>query len=257
MRFSLIVAMVIAVIFAGSEAETKGNNLKVIIKKENVDLTKNTITFTLNRVASYAEIQVFNLDGEMIGENTKYYDSPRPNTPLEITWPKPIEDEKNFKLAIKFVDDDDFWITWEIVHFYGLIPHKEVNFETAKWEILDSERPKLDVVIPDIIEMIRKFKKIGGEMDYGLYVAGHTDTVDTKAYNRDLSQKRARAIAQYFLNNGLRKEKISIYIRGFGEEALLIKTDDSVNEKRNRRADYIISNFKPIMAGPGSWIKIN
>jgi outer membrane protein OmpA-like peptidoglycan-associated protein len=66
--------------------------------------------------------------------------------------------------------------------------------------------------------------------------------VGDKGANRTLSQQRARAIGAYFRKKGL---SVPIYFQGFGEDALAVKTEDNVDEARNRRALYILSNFPP------------
>ena len=234
----------------------KKNQLRIIINKDDVDLEERTINFRLNKPAAFAEIKVYDLDGNVLSERMKSYNDARPGTQLSIQWPRIPGDEENFRIELKATDSNDFWVGFEIVHFYGEIPHEEVIFESGKAEILPSEAPKLDAVIPEIIEMVKKFQKFSSQMTYGLYVAGHTDTVGSTADNRELSQRRAQAIARYLMDHGLKKLKISISVRGFGEELLAVKTGDNVSEAKNRRADYIISNFPPAMPGPGSWRKI-
>jgi len=244
------------VFLMGQDTFARKKPLKLFIKKDNIDLASRTIHFKLNRPADSAEIKVFNLDGELLAERLELYDGAAAGTDLSISWPTLLGDADNFKIEMKVTDTNEFWLSWEIIKFYGVVPHEEVVFESGKHEIRPSEAPKLDEALPKILEMVRKFKKFGGNMSYGLYVAGHTDTVGKRADNAELSKRRARSIAKYFIAHGLKNQKISIYIRGFGEEALAVKTKDSVDEERNRRADYIISNFPPQIPGPGGWVKI-
>ncbi len=232
------------------------DQLRIIINKDDVDLDNRTLNFRLNKPAAFAEIKVYDLEGNVLSEKMQTYDSPRAGTRLSIKWPQIAGDSNNFKIELKATDVNDFWVGFEIIHFFGEVPHEEVNFESGKSDILPEEAPKLDAVLPGIVEMVQKFQKFSSHMTYGLYVAGHTDTVGSTADNRVLSEQRAQAIAKYLMDNGLKKLKISIFVRGFGEELQAVKTEDSVDEKRNRRADYIISNFPPSMPGPGSWRKI-
>ncbi len=53
---------------------------------------------------------------------------------------------------------------------------------------------------------------------------------------------RAQAIASYFKRKGI---KIPIFYQGFGEDVLWVKTDDNVDESRNRRALYLLGNQRP------------
>jgi outer membrane protein OmpA-like peptidoglycan-associated protein len=86
------------------------------------------------------------------------------------------------------------------------------------------------------------------------YVAGYTDTVGSTADNQALSERRARAIADYFVKRGL--TGMPIYARGFGEGALAVKTADDVPEAKNRRALYIVSSFMPVLHGPGQFNRV-
>ncbi|MBN2528391.1 MAG: OmpA family protein [Deltaproteobacteria bacterium] len=232
------------------------NQLRIIINQDDVDLENRTLNFRLNKAAAFAEIKVYDLENNVLSEKMQSYHGARAGTKLSIQWPLIPGDPDNFRIELKATDENEFWVGFEIVHFFGEIPHEEVNFESGKADVLPSEAPKLDTVIPKIIEMVQKFQKFSSQMSYSLFVAGHTDTVGATASNRELSLRRAQAIAKYLMDNGLRKQKISIFVRGFGEELLAVKTKDDVDEIRNRRADYIISNFPPVMPGPGGWRKI-
>jgi outer membrane protein OmpA-like peptidoglycan-associated protein len=94
-----------------------------------------------------------------------------------------------------------------------------------------------------VIERSQRFVKMQ------LFVAGHTDTVGPSARNRALSLDRARAIAAYFQRKGL---ALPIAYAGFGEDVLKVKTPDETDERRNRRADYVIAprGAPPPFKGP-------
>ncbi len=68
-----------------------------------------------------------------------------------------------------------------------------------------------------------------------VYVDGHADTVGPKAYNRRLSLRRARAVADYLAARGVAPERMEV--RGFGEERLAVPTPDETPEPRNRRVE--------------------
>jgi outer membrane protein OmpA-like peptidoglycan-associated protein len=68
-------------------------------------------------------------------------------------------------------------------------------------------------------------------------VIGYTDTVASADYNRKLSQKRAKAVADVLVSKGVARAIIEIEY--YGKEKLLVKTPDGVDEPRNRRAEII------------------
>jgi len=236
-------------------AMTAPKGIEVEVDKDDIDLVNRVVHFTLNRAADSASLQVFGEKGELLGEQVEIYNGAKAGTELAISWPELPPGTENFRIDLKFTDVNEYWVGLTICRFSGVVPHEEVVFESGKWEVRSSESPKLDVAIPRIIEMLERSKACS-ENDRALYIAGYTDTVGSVSDNRELSRQRANAIAKYLLANGLGDQKIQVYVRGFGEEVLSVKTDDDVDEERNRRADYIVSNYQPEIAGPGGWVRI-
>jgi len=64
-------------------------------------------------------------------------------------------------------------------------------------------------------------------------VSGYTDTVGTSKYNQRLSEKRAEAVRQELIADGVPSGEI--VTRGFGESDLAVPTAGGVKEPRNRR----------------------
>ena len=252
MRALLSIVLVLLTVFSVQVVDAGRKGLKLAITKKDVDLTNRTLYFRLNRPVDSAEIRVFSTDGKLLAERTQLYNGARAGSRLSISWPELLgANAENFRIELKVTDVDEYWIGWEVVRFYLEIPHEDVVFETAKWDIRPSEAPKLDEALKILIPAIEKHVK---NMDCSLYVAGHTDTVGSLADNRELSQKRARSIAHYFASHGVKG--IPIYVRGFGEELLAVQTGDNVAEERNRRALYILATFPPEMSGPGAWQRV-
>ena len=70
-------------------------------------------------------------------------------------------------------------------------------------------------------------------------VAGNTDTSGGSAYNQALSERRARAVRDGLIANGVPADRIRL--EAFGETNLAKATADGVREPLNRRADVVIS----------------
>lgn len=70
-------------------------------------------------------------------------------------------------------------------------------------------------------------------------VAGNTDTSGSSAYNQALSERRARAVRDGLIANGVPANRISL--EAYGETNLAKPTADGVREPLNRRADVVIS----------------
>jgi OmpA-OmpF porin, OOP family len=67
-----------------------------------------------------------------------------------------------------------------------------------------------------------------------ILVTGHTDTVGSSRYNDRLSMRRANAVKDELVRQGIGAGQISAM--GKGETELLVQTGDNVKEPQNRRA---------------------
>ena len=170
-----------------------------------------------------------------------------------VTW-SPSSDAPVGKIEVFAYDKDGYYKGIAITPWAVSIPHEEVNFGATRLDIDDSEKPKLEASLIKVNEAVLSHKDLG---KITLFIAGHTDTVGTTAYNAQLSRGRAQSIASWFRRRGL---KIGIAFEGFGESALLIKTPDETDEPKNRRVDYILAIDEPVMKTTGlrpAWKRIN
>ena len=67
---------------------------------------------------------------------------------------------------------------------------------------------------------------------------GHTDTSGPEAYNMALSLRRANAVKDALVREGVPAQAISVV--GRGEQGLLVQTGDGVREPQNRRVEIVI-----------------
>jgi OOP family OmpA-OmpF porin len=67
---------------------------------------------------------------------------------------------------------------------------------------------------------------------------GHTDTSGPEAYNMALSLRRANAVKDALVRDGVPAQAISVV--GMGEKGLLVQTGDNVREPQNRRVEIVI-----------------
>ncbi|TNC46778.1 OmpA family protein [Rubellimicrobium rubrum] len=70
-------------------------------------------------------------------------------------------------------------------------------------------------------------------------VVGHTDNVGDAAYNQDLSERRASAVANVLIASGVSASRINIVGRGEDQPAFTNQTVDG--QARNRRVEIIIT----------------
>lgn len=211
--------------------------LHLKLDKKDVDVAGRKITFSLSRPISKVTLTVLMDTGRPAFDGDIGFNGEAAGTRLSVTWPEASGNV--FKIAFRAHDTSEFHTGIEMFPWSINIPHEEVNFDTGKSDIRPSEEPKLDKAAKLISDAVFKYK-VWAEVK--LFVAGHTDTVGSKESNRSLSNDRARSIGNYFKKKGIR---CPIEFYGFGEEALLVGTNDEVDEQRNRRAEYILSVEDP------------
>lgn len=70
-------------------------------------------------------------------------------------------------------------------------------------------------------------------------VEGHTDSVGTDEYNQTLSEKRAGAVKDYFVQQGVPAD--SIETRGFGKTVPIASNETAEGRQQNRRVELVLS----------------
>jgi OOP family OmpA-OmpF porin len=76
-------------------------------------------------------------------------------------------------------------------------------------------------------------------------VVGHTDSVGSDDYNQRLSVRRAMAVKQYLVSQGINGGIIDVI--GMGERQPVATNDTAAGRAMNRRVDILIGAKKPAM----------
>jgi len=105
---------------------------------------------------------------------------------------------------------------------------KNVFFELASAKLLDESKAEL--------QQLAQF--LNNNPDIHIRITGHTDNVVTQAYNLDLSQNRARAVANFLLREGIAMARISYKGMGFSEP--VADNDTEEGRAKNRRTEFLI-----------------
>ncbi len=102
-----------------------------------------------------------------------------------------------------------------------------VNFD------LDSAvvRPDAKEILKSDIKILRENPQIRVE------VQGHTCDLGAAEYNRDLSDRRAKAIKAYLVSQGIAENRLEA--RGYGEDRPRFPNDNEENRKKNRRVELV------------------
>ena len=236
------VALVAAVAAAPAPAVAAGSPLKVQVDKTKVDLKEHRLEVKMSHPAGKVTIQVYAESEAVLADEEKDFTGRPAGTPLIVTW-TPSSDAAVARIEVHAYDAQGNWVGVELAPWFVPIPHEDVNFRTGSSDIDEPEAPKLEAAYNKLQEVLAQ-DAAHGHMHPGitLYIAGHTDTVGTAAHNLKLSQDRARSIASWFRKRGV---KLPISFEGFGETSLEVKTADNVDEPRNRRVDYVLSDGPP------------
>jgi OmpA-OmpF porin, OOP family len=104
----------------------------------------------------------------------------------------------------------------------------EVLFAFDSSMLVDSAARELDQVVSAIQ------RRAGATVT----ILGHTDDLGTAEYNQRLSDQRARAVAAYLEDKGIRAERITA--RGYGESRPVAPGESDAERRKNRRVEILI-----------------
>ena len=92
------------------------------------------------------------------------------------------------------------------------------------------------VVIPFLKEMWEERKQDNKQVK--IEIIGHTDNQGSKAYNLDLSHRRANALMNALIRKGISADRLTA--KGMGSEAPIATNDTEEGRAQNRRVEIII-----------------
>lgn len=104
-----------------------------------------------------------------------------------------------------------------------------VRFDTGKWNIRSDAAP----ILNEVVDVLRSNPGLR------VQVQGHTDNVGSAAFNKSLSQKRAKSVRQYFIDQGIAPSRLEA--EGFGLTRPMYSNDTETGRAKNRRVQ-----LKPI-----------
>jgi len=82
-------------------------------------------------------------------------------------------------------------------------------------------------------------------------IEGHTDAMGEDEYNRQLSQRRAEAIEDFLISQGIDPRRI--VSRGYGEQYPVASNESSAGRQQNRRVEIVIlKEGKPLEVRPAA-----
>jgi len=100
-----------------------------------------------------------------------------------------------------------------------------VNFDTAK----DTLRPEASVILDEAVAILKRYPGLKVE------IAGHTDSAGSDDANQKLSQQRATAVMNYFIDKGVEAGRMSA--KGYGEVLPIADNAAATGRSKNRRVE--------------------
>jgi outer membrane protein OmpA-like peptidoglycan-associated protein len=89
--------------------------------------------------------------------------------------------------------------------------------------------------IPLLKEVVKILKE---NPNINLRIEGYTDDIGPKAYNQKLALRRAMAVKDFLVKEGIKPERIQVV--GFGKERYIAENTTPIGRLTNRRAEFIV-----------------
>ncbi|CAI8420365.1 MAG: Outer membrane porin F [Flavobacterium sp. SCGC AAA160-P02] len=106
---------------------------------------------------------------------------------------------------------------------------KKIKFESGNYNFTQSTYPHLIEIIKLLNEMPKNIK---------FKIIGHTDSIGSYEYNRNLSNRRAYAVRNYFIDSGISRGRMEAI--GFGESEPVDTNLTRKGRSNNRRIEIFI-----------------
>lgn len=110
----------------------------------------------------------------------------------------------------------------------------QVTFESGILFGFDKSEltPQAKQNIRELAETLRKYP------DTNVLIEGHTDDKGSDEYNQSLSERRAQAVAQYAIAQGVSANRINT--KGYGETQPIASNETEADRAKNRRVEVAI-----------------
>jgi len=109
-----------------------------------------------------------------------------------------------------------------------LLVRARIHFDFNKAEIKKEYMPLLN----EVVKILKENPKIS------IRIEGYTDDIGSKAYNEKLALRRAMAVKDYLVRQGIDAQRIEVV--GFGKEKFIAENNTSIGRLTNRRAEFIV-----------------
>lgn len=154
------------------------------------------------------------------------------NYGISVSYPGYLFHSENFDLPeqSEFQEIDKDIILKKIAIGKNIVL-KNIFFETAKADLNDES----------IIELNNVIKLLKENPTMHVEISGHTDNVGSKAYNKNLSNFRAKSVVDYLIQNGIEEGRLTS--KGYGYDNPVASNKTEEGRKENRRIEFLITKI--------------
>lgn len=135
------------------------------------------------------------------------------------------------------IDSKDVKIADRLTRLGAKVTEAEVVISLAGAILFDFDSAKIradaERALTDVAEVIEAYK------GRPVRVEGHTDSIAADQYNQGLSERRAKAVADWLSKYGVDDERLTS--RGFGESKPVAGNDTAAGRQKNRRVEVVIA----------------
>lgn len=103
-----------------------------------------------------------------------------------------------------------------------------ILFDTESYALKEASKED----IANLAEVLNKYE------DTNIMFGGHTDSRGTEEYNQELSENRAKSVAEYAAFTGVDPERMTIV--GYGEDQPIASNETEAGRQQNRRVEIAI-----------------
>lgn len=106
---------------------------------------------------------------------------------------------------------------------------KNIFFDTDKYDL----KPESEAELNKLVDFMNNNESL--EIEIG----GHTDNVGSEAYNKELSENRAKAVYDYLIENNIASQRLSY--RGYSLNKPVASNETEEGRAKNRRIEFKIT----------------
>jgi OOP family OmpA-OmpF porin len=160
---------------------------------------------------------------------------PPPPEPKPAPPPKPVDGDDDRDGVKNSRDRCPNTRAGAVVDLNGCEVEETIDLPGVNFEF-DSDRltPASLNILNEAAALLKHHSKVTVE------VGGHTDSVGAESYNQRLSDRRAKAVRDYLINQGVAASRLTS--KGYGEASPVASNDTDAGRAKNRRTELKITN---------------